>query len=157
MILIYSPSCVNITKSLIHMSAKILLRKKFPNKLCFWESFNFWTWIFPWIYGIECQFERLILVWENSISWLYRKIYKSCYLYSAFYVFILIVCLSNSYEKKQIHRLFGILEMKWSLRKTTFGTLFIFQAVTKCKLNFWFIGDENCQKIQNEFHFWDCI
>ena len=28
MILIYSPSCVNITKSLIHMSAKILLREK---------------------------------------------------------------------------------------------------------------------------------
>ena len=109
MILIYSLSCVNITKSLIHMSAKILLREKsFQINFVFEKASIFELEFFSEFMELNVNLNvsyssaRMILVED------FRKIYNGCYLYhsSAFYIFSLIKSLSNSYEKKQIFHAF---------------------------------------------------
>ena len=107
MILIYSLSCVNITKYLIHMSAKILLREKsFQINFVFEKASIFELEFFSEFMELNVNLNvsyssaRMILVED------FRKIYNGCYLYSAFYIFSLIESLSTSYEKKQIFHAF---------------------------------------------------
>ena len=100
MILIYSPSCVNITKSLIHMSAKILLREKsFQINFVFEKASIFELEFFSEFMELNVNLnvsyssERIVLVG-------YLEKYIKVAIYSAFNVFSLIECLSNSYKKK---------------------------------------------------------
>ena len=88
MILIYSPSCVNITKSLIHMSAKILLREKsFQINFVFEKASIFELEFFPEFMELNVNLnvsyssERIVLVGylEKSIK-VFRLLCISIYI-----------------------------------------------------------------------------
>lgn len=101
MILIYSPSCVNITKSLIHMSAKILLREKsFQINFVFEKASIFELEFFSEFMELNVNLnvsyssERMILVDDFRKS-IIDAIYVILTEYSAFHVFQLKEYLSN--------------------------------------------------------------
>ena len=88
MILIYSPSCVNITKSLIHMSAKILLREKsFQINFVFEKASIFELEFFSEFMELNVNLnvsyssERMILVDD------FKKIYNRCNLCHSYWIF----------------------------------------------------------------------